>query len=68
MFKNKLTHIIRIAKKNYFKDKFDMHRNNGKKTWETIGEILKNKNRKTTVTVTDTFNTSNGIPALTIQT
>ena len=30
-FKNKLTHLIRIAKKNYFKEKFDMHRNNGKK-------------------------------------
>ena len=56
--KNKLTHLIRIAKKNYFKEKFDMHRNNGKKTWETIGEILKNKNRKTTVT--DTFITPNG--------
>ena len=37
-----------------------MHRNNGKKTWETIGQILKNKNRKTTVT--DTLITSNGIP------
>ena len=30
-FKNKLTHLIRIAMKNYFKEKFDMHRNNGKK-------------------------------------
>ena len=59
-FKNKLTHIIRIAKKHYFKEKIDVHRNNGKKTWETIGQILKNKNRKTTVT--DTFITSNGIP------
>ena len=59
-FKNKLTHIIRIAKKNYFKEKFDMHRNNGKKTWETISEILKNKNKKTKVT--DTFITSNGVP------
>ena len=29
-FKNKLTHIIRIAKI-YFKEKFDMHRNNGGK-------------------------------------
>ena len=57
-FTNKLTHLIRIAKKNYFKEKFDMHRNNGEKTWETIGEILKNKNRKTTVT--DTFITPNG--------
>ena len=57
-YKNKLTHLIRIAKKNYFKEKFDMHRNNGEKNWETIGEILKNKNRKTTVT--DTFITSNG--------
>ena len=52
--------LIRIAKKNYFKEKFDMHRNNGKKTWETISEILKNKNKKTKVT--DTFITSNGVP------
>ena len=37
-----------------------MHRNNGEKTWETIGQILKNKNRKTTVT--DTFIKSNCIP------
>ena len=38
-----------------------MHRNNRKKTWETIGQILKNKNRKTTVT--DTFITSiSGMP------
>ena len=59
-YKNKLTHIIRIAKKNYFKEKFDMHRNNGGKTWETISEILKNKNKKTTAT--DTFITSNGVP------
>ena len=43
-FKNKLTHIIRIAKKHYFKEKVDVHRNNGKKTRETIGQILKNKN------------------------
>ena len=43
-FKNKLTHIIRIAKKNSFKEKFDMHRNNGKKTWETISEKQKQKN------------------------
>ena len=35
-----------------------MHRNNGKKTWETISEILKNKKTK----VTDTFITSNGVP------
>ena len=37
-----------------------MHRNNGKKTWETISEILKNKNKKTVVT--DTFTTSDGVP------
>ena len=37
-----------------------MHRNNGEKTWETISEILKNKNKKTKVT--DTFITSNGVP------
>ena len=37
-----------------------MHRNNGEKTWETISEILKNKNKKTKGT--DTFITSNGVP------
>ena len=36
-----------------------MHRNNGKKTWETISEILKNKNKK--AVVTDTFITSDGV-------
>ena len=41
----------------YFKEKFDMHRNNGKKTWETISEILKNKK----TVVTDTFITSDGV-------
>ena len=35
-----------------------MHRNNGKKTWETISEILKNKK----TVVTDTFITSDGVP------
>ena len=30
------------------------------KTWEIIGEILKNKNKKPTVT--DTFIASNGVP------
>ena len=46
-FKIKLTHIIRIAKKDDFKEKFDKHRNNGEKTWETISKILTNKNKKT---------------------
>ncbi len=35
-----------------------MHRNNGEKTWVTIGEILKNK--KTKSTATDKCITSNG--------
>ena len=50
-FKNKLTHIIRIAKKNYFKEKFDMHRNNGN-----------TEQQKQKTTVTDTCITSNGVP------
>ena len=54
------TNKYMLMRKNYFKEKFDMHRNNGKKTWETISEILKNKNKKTKVT--DTFITSNGVP------
>ena len=42
-YKNKLTHIIIIAKKNYFKEKFDMHRNNGEKIWETKRNTEKQK-------------------------
>ena len=65
-YKNKLTHIIRIAQKNYFKEKFGMHRNNGKKTWETISEILKNKNKKLQPRIHLLHLTV--YPALTIQT
>ena len=56
-FKNKLTHIIKIAKKKYFKDKFDMHRNNGK----NMGNNKRNTEEKKT-TVTDSFISSNGVP------
>ena len=44
-FKNKLTHIIRIAKKNYFKEKFDMHRNNGK----NMGNNKRNTEKQKTI-------------------
>ena len=62
-FKNKLTHIIRIAKTNYFKEKFDMH-----SCIEIMEQKMGNNRRdtekqkqKTNNTVMDTFITYNGV-------
>ena len=58
IFKNKLTHIIRLSKKTYFKNKFAIFKNDCRKTWSTINEVLKHKNKKTSIN--DTFITSDG--------
>ena len=46
IYKNKLTHIIRLSKKLYFRNKFDIFKNDCRKTWSTINEVLKSKNKK----------------------
>ena len=47
IFKNKLTHIIRLSKKTYFKNKFAIFKNDCRITWSTIiKEVLKSKNKK----------------------
>ena len=46
IYKNKLTHIIRLSKKIYFRNKFDIFKNDCRKTWSTINEVLKSKNKK----------------------
>ena len=55
IYKNKLTHIIRLSKKLYFRNKF---RNDCRKTWSTINEVLKSKNKKPNIN--DKFITSDG--------
>ena len=45
-YKNKLNHILRIAKKKYYSGKFDESKNNIKLTWKTINELLNKTKRK----------------------
>ena len=49
IFKNKLTHIIRLSKKTHFKNKFVIFKNDCRKTWSTINEVLKSKNKQKTI-------------------
>ena len=39
-YKNKLNHVIKNAKKAYYEKQFVKYKNNTKKTWQTINEIL----------------------------
>ena len=48
-YKNKLNHLIRIAKRNYYDDKFTSVRNNIKDTWKLINEVINNKKMKRTL-------------------
>ena len=57
-YKNKLTHIIRQSKKMHFKNKFELYKKDCKKTWNTINEVLKSKNKKHMVN--DKFITTEG--------
>ena len=46
LYKNKLNHLIRIAKRNYYDSKFIMAKNNRKETWKLINEVInKRKSR-----------------------
>ena len=61
--KNKLTHIIRLSKKNRYKNKFDLQKGNARKSWQLIKEVLKCKpkvtNPSTSFTLLDGSETSN---------
>ena len=42
-YRNKLNHLIRIAKKRYYSEKFSQARNDTKSTWNTINDLLGRK-------------------------
>ena len=48
-FKNRLTSIIRAAKKNYYASRFSTLKNDLKLTWKTINEVLGNNKSKNSV-------------------
>ena len=52
-FKNKLTTLLRVAEKNYYKKQLDYNKNNMAKTWNTLRTII---NRKRTLHHKLTFN------------
>ena len=56
-YKNKLNHIIKIAKKNYYEEQLIKHKQNSKMMWKTLNKLL-NKPTKNTK-LTNTFVESN---------
>ena len=46
-YQNKLTHILRLSKKNHYKNKFDLQKGNARKSWQLIKEVLKCKSKVT---------------------
>ena len=49
VYRNKLNHIIRISKKQYFSDKFYNCKNDIKRTWSIINGILHTKTSKSSI-------------------
>ena len=41
--------VIRVAKKVYYKNSFDQHKNNLRKTWEVLKEAIRKKNDKSSI-------------------
>ena len=39
-YKNKLNHIIKIAKKNYYEEQLIKHKHDARNTWKTLNEIM----------------------------
>lgn len=58
-YKNKLTHLIKIAKKQYYEEKFEEVKNNHKATWRLINEVI-NK-RKARPSFPSSFKSGNNI-------
>ena len=50
---NELTEQLRLAKSKYFKEQFDLHANNIKKTWDVINSAIKSKKVRSSISLTD---------------
>ena len=51
IYRNKLNHLRRIAKKNYYSKRLYQASNDIKSTWNTINELLRREKSKTRLTV-----------------
>ena len=45
IYRNKLNHLIRISKRNYYDERFDSEKNNLRETWKLINEVINKKER-----------------------
>jgi len=55
-YRNKIAHLKESSKQHYYRSKFENCRNDVKKTWKVINEIISTK-RKKSKTGTETYNT-----------
>jgi len=55
-YRNKITHLKESLKQNYYRSKFENCRNDVKKTWKVINEIISTKTRKSKIGA-ETYNT-----------
>ena len=54
--RNKITHLKESLKQNYYRSKFENCRNDVKKTWKVINEIISTKAKKSKIDA-ETYNT-----------
>ena len=45
-YRNKLNHLIKIAKRKYYDTKFEKAKNNLKETWKLINDVINKPSRK----------------------
>ena len=52
-FRNKLNKILRVSKFEYYCQQFEFHKNNTKKTWDVINNVIKPKRGKRKIFLSD---------------
>ena len=55
-YRDKLNHLIKASKKNYYRTYFNEHQNNTKKTWAGINELIGKRNQSLTSNISLTDN------------
>ena len=51
LYRDKINHLIRASKKNYYKSYFTEHQHNTKKTWTGINELIGKRKKSTTTSI-----------------
>jgi ribosomal protein L1 len=51
-FKNKLNHIIKVAKKSYYEEQLIKYKQNSRMLWRTLNELLNKPKKNTNISKT----------------